>query len=78
MKFKLLLSMLRPFAGIARELKIIRELMEADLASRHIYRVTEKPSKKDTEITYAGVTDDRPLFKRWFDVDDVEEDDVLS
>lgn len=70
-----LLSLVRPFGNIARELRIIRELYEADLASRQtpIYRVTESPSKLDTEISYAGVEDKRPIFKRWFDSSDVDE-----
>lgn len=51
---KKLLEMLAPFAVIARELTAIRELYEAELATRDkpIYRVTEAPSKYDTEVTY--------------------------
>jgi hypothetical protein len=43
-----------PFTHIARELSIIRELYEADLASRHppVVRITETPKKSDTEVTY--------------------------
>ncbi len=51
-----LLELFAPFTVIAKELTAIRELMEADLASREkpVYRVTEAPSKYDTEVTYAG------------------------
>lgn len=50
---------LRPFGSIARELKIIRELYELELSSRNppIMRVTEKPSRKDTQVSYMGVED---------------------
>lgn len=72
-----LLAIFRPLAAIAKELRIIRELYEADLESRQppIYRVTEKPSKRDTEVSYAGVTDERPVYKKWFGPADVEEDE---
>jgi hypothetical protein len=57
-----------PLGTIARELTILRELYEAELSAREhpIYRVTEKPRKDDTEVTYAGVRDTRPGFKKWF------------
>jgi hypothetical protein len=44
-----------PMSQIAKELAILRELYELDLASRNppIYRITEAPGKSDTEITYA-------------------------
>lgn len=50
-------AMLHPFGMIARELSIIRELYEIDLASRNppVRRVTEEPSRYDTEVSYAGV-----------------------
>lgn len=49
-----LLSIFSPFSLIAKELSIIRELYELDLASRRppIYRFTESPGKRDTEVTY--------------------------
>lgn len=43
-----------PFSKIAEELSTLRELYELDLASRHIYRLTEKPSKGDTEVSYSS------------------------
>lgn len=45
-----------PFSQIARELTIMRELYELDLASRNppIIRITESPSEGDTEVTYTG------------------------
>ena len=72
---KRLLFILRPFGVIARELTILRELYELELNSRTppIYRQTEKPSQRDTEVTYSGVDDERPKHKRWF-VDEVEEE----
>ncbi len=74
-----LLAIFRPMAAIARELRILRELYEMDLGSRQppLYRQTEKPSKKDTEVSYTGVADDRPGYRRWgpADDDDGEVDD---
>jgi len=76
-KLRLLISLVRPFASIARELRILRELYELDLGSRQppILRHTEKASKRDTEVMYSGVTEDRPMYKRWFGPADVEEDE---
>jgi hypothetical protein len=77
-KLRFLFSIFRPFASIARELRIIRELYELDLASRRpdpIYRLTEKASKKDTEVSYSGVIDDRPMYKRWFEQGDEEDEE---
>lgn len=74
-----LLALFRPFAAIARELRIIRELYEADLGSRvpPIYRLTEKPSKADTEVSYADVRDERRGFKKWLQAaEEAEDDDV--
>lgn len=56
-------AFMHPFGTIARELQIIRELYELELAAHTdhqgrpdpIRRVTEAPSKNDTEVTYAGV-----------------------
>jgi hypothetical protein len=50
-----------PFAAISSELRIIRELMELELASRHppIIRITESPSKNDTTVSYDGDKDDK-------------------
>lgn len=72
-----LLALFRPLTSIARELRIIRELMELELESRTppIYRVTETPSKRNVEISYTGVTDERPVYKRWFGAVDIEEDE---
>lgn len=52
--FQRLLSLFSPFHSIADELKSLRELYEADLASRTppVFRLTEHPSSKDTEVTY--------------------------
>ncbi len=72
-----LLALFRPLTAIARELRILRELYELDLESRTppIYRVTETPSKRNVEISYTGVTDERPAYKRWFGAADVEEEE---
>lgn len=74
---RILLALVRPLAQIAKELRVIRELYEMELESRQppIYRVTEKPSKHNTEISYTGVRDERPIYKRWFGPADVEEDE---
>jgi hypothetical protein len=76
-KLRFLFSIFRPFASIARELRILRELYELDLGSRNppLYRLTEKASKKDTEVSYSGVVDDRPMYKRWFEQGDEEEEE---
>lgn len=49
-----ILDYLAPFQAIAKELKTIRELYELELASRErpVIRVTEEPSKHDTEVFY--------------------------
>lgn len=56
---KQLLGLLVPFSVIARELTALRELYEAELASRPtpIYRVTEAPSRGDTEVTFTSDQD---------------------
>lgn len=69
---RLLLAFVRIFAPlrvIARELAIIRELWELELAARQppIYRVTAKPKAKDTEVSYMDVSDTRPKYKRGWD-----------
>jgi hypothetical protein len=68
---RLLLALVRPLGQIARELRTIRELYELELQQRvvdgrpaPIYRLTEKPSGKDTEVSYAGERDERPIWKR--------------
>ena len=73
---KLLLSLLRPLPVIARELTALRELYESELASRQppVYRLTEKPSKNDTEVSYAGIERRESLLERW-QLDVGEEDD---
>ena len=75
-RVRLLLRLLRPLAQIAEELKIIRQLYEEELSTRPtpIYRITEAPSKKDTEVSYSGVVDERPLYKRWFAGEEDDED----
>ncbi len=72
-----LLAIFRPMKQIADELRIIRQLYEAELESRQppIYRITEAPSKRNVEISYTGVADERPMYKRWFGAADVEEDE---
>lgn len=78
---RLLLSLLRPLPELAKELRLLRELYELDLASRTppVYRLTEKPSKRDTEVTYQGQSDDTPRHKRWFQGAGLPEDeDVLD
>lgn len=57
---KRLANLITPFSIIAKELTIIRELYEADLDNRKIYRVTEKPGKSDTEITFVGEDEEKP------------------
>ncbi len=67
-----LLALFRPLTTIAREIRIIRELYEEELSRRDppIYRVTEKPSKDDTEVSYAGI--DRKK-SRWAGDEDDED-----
>jgi len=62
---RLLLSFLRPLPQIAAELRLLRELYELELSSREkpIYRLTEKPSKRDTEVLYGEET--VPAHKQW-------------
>jgi len=54
--FRRLLDAVVPFSQIAAELRILRELYEMDLASRHppLVRVTEPAGRSDTEVTYMG------------------------
>jgi hypothetical protein len=63
---KSLLAFFRPLRSIAQELKILRELYELDLGSRNppLYRFTEKPNQKDTEVMYTGMVDKRPPWKK--------------
>lgn len=62
-----LMDYLLPLNKIAQSLDKIALLYEADLASREhpVILTTEKPKKTDTEVSYMGVRDDRPLYKRW-------------
>jgi hypothetical protein len=55
-------DLLFPFMEIAKELRILRELYELDLANREvpIRRVTEEPTKYDTEISYSGDEETQP------------------
>ena len=57
-----LTELLLPFSVIAKELTAIRELYEADLASREkpVYRITESPGKSDTTVTYEDGTEESP------------------
>lgn len=69
-RLRLLLSVLRPFralVNIAAELKMLRELYEAELGTRvpPIYRVTEQPNVRNTEVSYMGVADERKPWERW-------------
>lgn len=75
---QLLLSLLRPLSRLADEIRIIRELYEQDLASRDnpIYRVTQSPSKEDTEISYSDGPDLRRKTKRWFSA--AEQDELMG
>lgn len=77
--FRRLLGLLSPFHDIARELKILRELYEAELAERDppIIRRTEKPRKSDTVVSYAGEEDrTKTALRKAFDslVNSTEED----
>ncbi len=87
--FGRLKQIIHPFSEIASELRILRELYEAELAERlvivperaavqaaPIRRVTEKPSIHDTEVSYMGV-EEKPgradIFGQW---DDNEEEET--
>jgi hypothetical protein len=77
--FRRLLGLLSPFHDIARELKILRELYEAELAERDppIIRRTEKPRKSDTVVSYVGEEDrTKTALRKAFDslVNSTEED----
>lgn len=50
---RLLLSLFRPLAGMAADLRMLRELYELDMQSRGLYRRVEKPEKDDTEVSYS-------------------------
>jgi hypothetical protein len=74
-----LLRMLRlvfsPFKEIAKELKIIRELYEAELSERKpaIVRITEPANPRwDTEV-FTG-EDEKPAWRRFLAFDRPEED----
>jgi hypothetical protein len=71
-----LLDYLAPFQVIARELTALRELYEAELAEKHIYRVTEAPGKSDTEILW-GDEDVKPksVLKRILEGLEPEDDE---
>ena len=68
---KWLQSFFHPWQTIAQELTILRELFELELASRKppIYRITEKPSRDDTTVTYVG-EDDKEKVDIFADVED--------
>lgn len=65
-----LLDWISPLQVIAKEITILRELYEQDLLQRDppIRRITEKPKKADTTVSYQGIQDERPKFKLggWF------------
>jgi hypothetical protein len=63
---KTLLRIVRPFSVIARELTILRELYEAELAARPnpVYRVTEKPRESNTEVLDPDGSES-PAWKKW-------------
>lgn len=50
-------QILHPFASIAQSLAVIAELYELELSERKpaIRRITETPSRNDTEVSYTGV-----------------------
>lgn len=49
------MRLVAPFWAISRELSILRELYELDLASHTppVVRITESPSRGDTEVLYS-------------------------
>lgn len=65
--FRLIRFIFAPLHSIAKDLSIIRELYELELSEREhpIIRITEKVSKRDTTVSYAGVEEKRPIHKRW-------------
>ena len=66
---RLLLAFVRPLRSISQELRAIRELLEQWMLHQDppVYRITEKPSRRDTEVTYMGVEPERKRpFKSWF------------
>jgi hypothetical protein len=76
-----LLRMLRlvfsPFKEIAKELKIIRELYEAELSERQppIIRLTEAPNPRfDTEVFGMDGESEKPAWRRFLAFDKPEED----
>lgn len=79
-----LIRLFAPFAVIAKELTIIRELMELELASRPIpiRRVTEQPGRSDTEVFYTDVpTKPKSAMDKMKDIlnpDDDDDDDVID
>ena len=60
--FSKLAEFINPLHTIAKELTAIRELYEAELATRDkpIYRITEDPQEGDTVVMYTG---DEPKAK---------------
>ena len=53
--WKKLMDLVAPFASMAQELRIIRELYELELSQRPfpIIRITERAKRTDTEVSYA-------------------------
>jgi hypothetical protein len=60
--FEAVLETLLPLKAIAKELRTLRVLYELELSSRDkpLIRVTEKPKRSDTEISYAGEEEVKP------------------
>lgn len=73
---KWLKSVFIPFSVIATELRIIRELYELELQSRNppIIRVTESPSRSDTEVTFGSEMKEKSKLRKLMD-GDIEEDE---
>ena len=79
-----LMRLIAPFSQISRDLAIIRELYELELASRNppLIRVTEQPKRGDTEVMYTEDTPKKTMKEKlatlWGeneDEDDTEDND---
>jgi hypothetical protein len=64
--FSQLANVVAPFHIIAKELTALRELYEAELASREkpVYRITESPGRNDTEVTYGDEDKEKSPLRR--------------
>lgn len=67
-------TMAHALSSIAQDLRILRELHELDLSSRHppIWRITEHPGPSDTEVLYSS---DPPKRRDPFDSEEDEVDE---